>query len=258
MGLKAVLESLDDVPDGVRDFYVEKDGGGFRLDVEGVETKGEVHGLKSALEKQKRETQRAKELLSSIPEDLDGRLAELEQLRQEKAEQEQKKAEEAGEWETLKAHLVEEHKKKLDERDARLAERDKKLDRLLRENVARDAVAKRKASTKLLLPHIMAQTRLQMVDGEERAVVIGDDGKVRYSEGDALMTIDDLVNEMGKDPEFEGAFPASDATGGGASGRRVAEGGHEVTSKAGLKDRAAKSAFIDAHGIDAYNALPPK
>ena len=49
MGLKAILETLDEVPEALRAFYVERDGK-FVLDADGVE---DVTGLKSALEKER-------------------------------------------------------------------------------------------------------------------------------------------------------------------------------------------------------------
>ena len=50
MSLPAIVDSLEDLPEAVRAFYVETEDGRFRLDAEGVE---DVSGLKSALEKER-------------------------------------------------------------------------------------------------------------------------------------------------------------------------------------------------------------
>jgi hypothetical protein len=57
MALKAVVESLDAVPEIHRTLYIQTDDGKFKLDAEGVE---DVSGLKSALEKERAERRQAR------------------------------------------------------------------------------------------------------------------------------------------------------------------------------------------------------
>ena len=86
MGLKAVIESLDDVAEPLREHYTESDDGTFRLDAEGVE---DVSGLKSAL---KKERDAAKTALSELKR-FKGLDPDEARAAQEKLEKLQKKAE---------------------------------------------------------------------------------------------------------------------------------------------------------------------
>lgn len=75
MALKMVLASMDDVPDALHEFYVEKDGK-FILDAEGVDDHPAVANLKNAYraEQDKRrkladDLKAASEKISALPED---------------------------------------------------------------------------------------------------------------------------------------------------------------------------------------------
>ena len=261
MALKAIIDTLEGVDETIRGLYKEGADGKFRLELEGAETDEEVAGLRSALQKERDRAKTYEARLKKLPDgfDPDKDLEELTTLRKEREEREARKAEEKGEWEKLRAQLQEQQQKRDEEWGGKVKGLESELDRLLRSERAMEEIAARKASKRLLLREILAQTRTVVDDnGKRKVIVVDESGDRRLNTKGDDMTMSELLDELEKDPECAGAFPAPEATGGGASGRRVAGGGHEVTSKAGLKDRAAKSAFIDAHGIDAYNALPPK
>src|ERR1051326_2181034 len=67
MALKAILDSLDSVPEGLREHYKKHDDGKYRLDAEGVE---DVGGLKSALEKERTESKTTAQKLKELTEQL--------------------------------------------------------------------------------------------------------------------------------------------------------------------------------------------
>lgn len=51
MGLKAALETLEGVDEGVRDFYTQAEDGNYYLDVDGVDSLPQVQGLAATLRK---------------------------------------------------------------------------------------------------------------------------------------------------------------------------------------------------------------
>jgi hypothetical protein len=71
MGLKAILEALDDVPEGVREVYKNVDGK-FVLDIEGIDQHPAVANLKSAHERQKAATAEAKAAAAEARARLEG------------------------------------------------------------------------------------------------------------------------------------------------------------------------------------------
>lgn len=77
MPIKTTLESLDNVPEGLHEFYKETDGG-YVLDVEGIDAHPDVSNLRNAYQRVKEsdkavraELQELKRKADSIPEDFD-------------------------------------------------------------------------------------------------------------------------------------------------------------------------------------------
>lgn len=107
----------------------------------------------------------------------------------------------------------------------------KKENELLRRDLSEALIRKQAAidvgraggTPELLLPHIEDHAEMRQVDGRNVAVVIGDDGKPRLRKGATQATdflpIADYVEELRGDERFAGAFPASGASGGGATNR---------------------------------------
>lgn len=73
--LKFEVDKIEDVPESIRDQYTEKDGK-FVLQVEGAESAASVHGLKSAMLKE-RDNRKAYERFGS-PDDIEVKFATLE------------------------------------------------------------------------------------------------------------------------------------------------------------------------------------
>jgi hypothetical protein len=78
--LKAIYDTEDDVPEAVRDYYIERNGK-FELQAEGVKTEADVTRVQTALTKEKTEHKATKEKLALFgdldPTTIPGQLEEL-------------------------------------------------------------------------------------------------------------------------------------------------------------------------------------
>jgi hypothetical protein len=216
--LKAVLESLDGVDESLRGLYVEREDGKFQLDADGVE---DVSGLKSALERVKRDLREAK---GKVPADFDPEKYEELLALQEEFSKGKLTEKQREEFENLKGQLKTQHAKELEKVQGQLAQLQEALQHELVTSRATQAIAAKRGSVKLLLPHLKQRSDVQALDGRYTPVILDDDGKVRYGKGDAPMTYDELLDEMIEDEAFRGAFDGTGSSGGGAT-RSPAGGG---------------------------------
>ena len=222
--LKAVVASLDDVPEAFRDLYA-KSGDSFRLDAEGVE---DVTGLKSALERERTEAKAARKKVEAYgdlsPDDVVA-------LKADKAERERRDAEAKGEWKKLETQLTENHGKVLKAYEGQVAELTTALEDEMIVARATEAITKAEGSVKLLLPHVRASVRVvKGEDGRRKAVVVGEDGKTPLLKKDAkqadqVMEIGDFVLALRESDDFSGAFKPVGGSGSGAAGSGAWGGG---------------------------------
>lgn len=265
MALKAVLESVDELPEPVRAFYQEKEGK-FVLDVEPVEgfALEDVSGLKSTLGK---ELTKRKQLEKDF--------AKFKDIDPDKAREALVRLEELGSIDPLKeadkivdqrlkaatGQLVEKHTKELDAERARSARLQKAFESTLIDQAATAALAEAKGSVELLLPHVQRHTRVrELDDGRHVVEVIDKEGTVRIgnSKGDP-MTISDLIQEMKKSDAFGRAFDGSGQSGSGTrptTNTNGSQGSRAITKKSDFKSELERAAWVDANGMDAYMALP--
>lgn len=80
MALKAIVDSLDAIPEAHQALYVKMDDGRFKLDAEGVE---DVSGLKSALEKEREDRRKARQELEKFKNVDPEKYAELVKLHED-------------------------------------------------------------------------------------------------------------------------------------------------------------------------------
>lgn len=237
MALQAQVESLDDVPEGLHDFYEERDGT-YRLSVEGVEFPDEVKGLKTALEREResrtKAEKRARELAEKIPEGFDPE--RWERLTTEEQEREQRKAEEKGEWEKLRAQLQEKHSERENELKGRLESLQVQLDDTIVDSQLLQAAAEHEAYAKLLPEHARKHIEVQEVDGRRVAVVVDGSGERMLDDDGNDMTIAGLVAWMSEQEEYWPLFKGKGVAGGGAAGRNGAGRAHRKS----LKDMSEK------------------
>jgi len=256
--LKLVVEKLDDVEEASRGLYVEKDGK-FVLDVDGIE---DTSGLKSALQKERsaREAKdkqvRAWERLGKSPEDIENLIAEQDKIAEERAKAEEEKAAKAGEWDKLKAQMNDKHQVELKAKDDSISSMRKALEKHLVDAAATSAIAAEKGVSDLLLPHVQKHVKVVEEDGEFVVKVVDAKGDPRVNgKGDPL-TISDLVKEMKESEVYGRAFDASGQSGSGKPPTRSPSGGPGSATKSSFKSEKERAAWVDAHGFEAYRALP--
>lgn len=246
--LAVTVESLDSVPEAVRGFYEEADGK-FRLAVDGIRTEQDIQGLKSALDKEREARKALEKRTKSLPEDFDA--DEWQRLRQDAEERAQREAERKGEWDKLAKQMADKHEQALAKKAQEMEGLRSRLDTVLRENAARDALEKADAFVHIALPHVLARTEMRDIDGELRAVVLNEAGEPRVDDNGKFLTIDALVKEMSEQDEWAALFKAPDASGGGAGGRGGARGaGSKAFNKMSETEKMDyMDALVERHGL---------
>lgn len=240
MPLPAVVESLDAIPENVREFYrQDADGKRFILDAEDVSTGGEdVGALKRALEREKAERRKwarmAEEKGSIDPE-------EYKALKAAQEAREREEAERKGHFDKIIAQKDSQYQQELSKREADLKAALSAVERYVLDAEIAQAVSAHKGKLKILAPHVKAQLKAINEGGQYRVAVIDADGDERFNpKTNAPMTVAELVAEMRLDSDYGAAFEASGATGGGASGAASTKA-HADLSKLNPLDRLAKA-----------------
>jgi hypothetical protein len=262
MALKAVIDKLDDVPEAFRSEYTEKDGK-FVLSVENYVDEGAKkiidaeRAARAKAEKDLKDSRKTWEKLGKSPE-------EIEKLVAESKAAEQKRLEEAGEFEKVKTQIIESAEKEKKALRDQLANKDLEvgglktsLQKRLVDVEATAAIAGAKGEPALLLPAIRSRTKVEEIDGEFVVKVLDQKGDPMVDGKGNPLTVGDLVSELKQDKVYGRAF---DASGNSGSGMRPNGGsgssGSSIAKRSDLKTEAERSAFINANGLDAYKALP--
>jgi hypothetical protein len=240
--LQAVLDKLDDVPEPLRELYVEADGK-YRLDADGVESLVDTSGLKSALEKERKAAKDAAAALKKYDGVDPERYAELLKAAEEAEAQ---KLQTEGKWEEMKQRLTDAHKKELDKSAGEVSKRDRVIEQLTVENELSAAIEK----ANILPEHRRTVRNHLKVEGGPKVVWEGDVPIGLMGE----VPIAEYVESWAKTDEAAPYLPPSGAGGSGARGGGGGGGG--VTSKSDLKTPRDKAAYIGKHGRDAYLDLP--
>lgn len=240
MPLKAEVENLDEVPEALRGEYEEKkDGGGFRLRIEGVEFPDQVAGLKSAFEKEKEERRRAKKELDALREkfgDID--LDKAREALEYRAQLEQQEAEKKGEWEKLREKMAQTHRTELEKIGGEVKKRDGFIERLLVDNGLTEAITKVGVRDEY-----RAAVKALLLTRKPKVVQDGEDYRAFFSTDMGEVPLTDYVLEWAKQAEAEPFIVASGASGGGASPNRPAAGGGN--GKSAIRTKAD----VRAHGL---------
>lgn len=219
------LDSLDGVPEALHGLFKEADG-------KFVLSAGEdVSGLKSALEKERRAAQKASRELAAIREKVD--IDKYEELLSAAEQAEAEKAKREGDWESMKAKLVEKH----DQERAKWQEREDKLLGEIRkdkvESAALMAINEHQANATLLLPHIQSRAEVVETDTGFEVRVMDGRGEAMIADSDGNpLGIAGLVESLKQDEKYQPAFPSS---GRGGSGGSEGSGGSD--GSAGTVDR---------------------
>ena len=228
MALKAILESLDGLPDAVKSEYKKGDDGKFHLDVEGIDDHPGVGALKRAKDYEKSERQKVAKQLSDLQAQLDALTDERDGLLKGAIPKDDVDKLE-GSW-----------KQKLATREKELSDQinglTNHLNTMLVDNVAHGLASKISKSPELMLPHIKSRLKAEFVDGKPTTRVLDKDGNV------SALTVSDLEKELFTNPTFAPIIIGSKASGSGAEG---GHGGSGAPSKIDYSTASPKE--IAAH-----------
>lgn len=187
--LKFVLDSLDGLSPEIAGLYAEKDGK-FYLGVEGAVGDGDVAGLKTALEKERAARKSAEGKFSGIDPD------EYAKLKSEAEKAEAEKLAKAGEWDKIKAKLVESHEAEKAEWTGKLTSLEAELNNGLIQREFLAAGAKHKAINPGAVAKFLGDSvKVELVDGKRVTRVYDSNGEARVNAKGDYMTIDDAVAE---------------------------------------------------------------
>jgi hypothetical protein len=213
MPLPFQVESIDAVPEAQRSLYKETNGK-FVLDVDGYE---DPTNLKSALQKEREAAKTATKqaqawaALGKTPE-------EIQALVEAQAQAERDKLVKGGEWDKLKAQMLEQQTKEREQLESKLKAKDSAIERHLVDAQATAAIAAAKGVPALLLPHVKASVRVVEDGGEYVVRVVDAAGNPRVDAKGEFLSIADLVGEMRQSEIFGRAFEPTGTTGSGAQG----------------------------------------
>lgn len=228
---KPVVDTLDGVPQNFHGLYVPaENGAGFKFH---PEFQGHIHGLTSALDKERKASKDATKQISAwtalgeSPEAVQQRILELQEATT-------KAGEGKTNWEKLKADLESGHKRNLSDKDKELAAMSATLESYLVDNEATAAIAEQKGSVALLLPHVKSHVRVLKENGQYTVRVVDKEGDPRGDGKGGFMTIKDLIAEMKTSDVYGRAFEATGNTGGGKPA--VGTGGKPVAGKTNPAD----------------------
>jgi len=232
MELKALVDSLDDVPESDRGYYVEVDGK-FRPNIKpaGGWALEDVSGLKSALSAERKARREAAGFLALYGDydekalTFDPRVdaGEYDRLKKQVDKLKDAKPDEKAkaEWEARVTQLEEKHTGELGKKDKELDRVNAQIRKLLINSKATEAISKHAPkAVELLMPHVERACRLEQdSEGNYAVRVLDENGNpaITRGEGTGDMTIAEYVDTVlrGKYPD---AFPGSGATGSGATG----------------------------------------
>lgn len=227
MALKAIVTSLDGLPDSVATEYAKNDEDGrFYLQVDPVDGHAleDVAGLKNTLSGIQKERTEARE-----------RLKRFDGLDPDKAREDRARVEEMADWtpddkvKQLMAdqnkQVMEKHAAEMEAERAKSAKSREQLGKLLVQGEAHAALSRHKMAkggAELLMPHIVSQVKLVANEaGDLIPRVMSADGTERISlkpnSGATPMGIEELVETMKDSDTFALAFAGSGASGSGAS-----------------------------------------
>ena len=190
MGLKAVLDTIDDLPEPAREYYKE-DNGKFYLDVEDVDNHPKVRGVVTANRENVKKRDALKKQLDELsakmaayPEDFDPE--ELVTLRAEVAKMDPSKREEAIQsarkmYDDKIANMSKSFEEKIAAKDNEIKERDGYIDRSVRDAGLKDSLLEIGVNPDLLdgaLASLRPSVKVMRTeDGDRRAVVETDLGE---------------------------------------------------------------------------------
>ncbi|MGA9771642.1 MAG: hypothetical protein WBV94_21605 [Blastocatellia bacterium] len=254
MKLKGKITDLNSVEQGFRGLYVEakdKDGKAitqdgkqvYLLDVEDMEHRDDVQGLKSALENERLQGTQRQAKITEHEATITRINGELESARKKPAGKSDDDVQ--TQIKAATEELTARHKAELDATKAVGDNYRSHLDTVMRKNAAITAIStpgkdsrRTKGSHELLLPHILERT--QFVEDKDangkvtgfRVVVVNEQGTPRIGDSQGNpMSLDGLLDEMFANPTYARAFEPAGGGGSGAQHTTAAGGKRTISSR---------------------------
>lgn len=253
MTLKFIIAKLEDADEQHRALYKKRDDGRFQLDTEGAEGTEDVQALKNALAREKEEQLALKQKIDGLSQN---ELKELKKLKKEREDADRKKLEDDGNFDAVKAQMIAKHNEEMATAATVSTTLRKQLEKVLVSDAATQAIVEAKGNPKLLGPIVRAAMSLDEVNGEFVVRVIDSAGKPLVSDAKGTpMTIGQYVETLKAIPDYQPAFSATGAGGGGSG----PTSGNADTSKPVSKwTGEEKIEFIKSKGAEAYRELVAK
>ncbi len=262
MALQEIFDSAEQIPEGLREHYIE---------VEGKYVLENIHGLKKAKEeihdKYKKLQEKAKNFEGVDPEEVQRLREEKVRAEKERQEREKREAQESGNFQKLiEAHgnemqgLKAAHTMEVQQLMKQNEELKSAMEQALVHNRLKSALQEHLVTrdlADLLVPKLAPFLQVVQVDGVYTSRYINpEDQSLKYVNGQGqLYSDDDFVKELKEKNAFKPLFKSTSSHGSGASpSNGGAFGG--ITSKKQLVTRQDKVDYIDKYGQAQYDKLP--
>lgn len=195
MALKAVIDSIEALPEYLQSEYTKGEDGKFHLNLDGVEGHHQVGALKRAKDREATERKELSDRLAKLTEERDGLL---------------KSAVPKGDVAKLEASYNEKIdliEKQLKGENSQLTSA---LNTLLVDNVATSLAHEISIAPELILPHLRSRLKADYVDGRGVTRVLDKEGNI------SAANIGDLKKELLDNPIFAPIIKGTKATGSNA------------------------------------------
>lgn len=236
------LRDLSGVPENLRPFYKEKEGGGgYKLDSENPVVKGAVEvisgqGAALASARTDADTWKGKVVdlapLGDYGADVEAIKTGVEAKLTELRKQAKNGANLQAELDRQRTEMSSTHDKEKGSLEERIGALNTQLDDQLIDREVLEASADRAENPKLLIPFVRARVKTIEVDGGGRVVrVLKPNGDIHYSGATGgPMTVKELVREMEGSKEYATLFKSEVRSGSGHQPGTGGAGGFEDTS----------------------------
>lgn len=242
MAIKAIVQSLDGIPESLKGEYKPIEGGqGFALDLDSVEEHPRVGALKRAKDHEKREGDTARLALKEATERLNALTGEHETLTKEFEERLRTTVgSKEKDLERLDQSWGQKLQKATEEAKAQIAQRDAALAKVLVMDKAREIVANMNPAAPeyvdVILPHVVQRLTVELTSDGARTRVVDADGKPTAD------SVSELTEHFKVDKRFAPLLTGSRASGGSANGGNsggAGSAGKIDLTKATLEEKAA-------------------
>lgn len=222
------VENLDGVPENLRGFYTEGDGG-YTINEALAPAAEAWDGVNNANHAIRRENKTLKTgkidlgalsdygtTVEEIAEAVNGKVTELSEIIDSKKN--------LMNPEKIRQQMTQGFEETKNQYEQRIGALTGQLYDVLARGEATDAIVAEKGNAKLLMPFITKQVKMIEEDGKMHARVVDEDGEMRLGAMGLPMTVKELVGKMKTDKDYMPLFESQQTTGGGTPPGRTPVG----------------------------------